>query len=66
MAHLTIDIPEQQLSFFKELVAKLGFKISEHEIPEWHKEIVRERIKKSNPDDLMDWDQAKDQFNFSK
>jgi len=31
-----------------------------YEIPEWHKEIVRARIKEidSNPDLLLDWDEV--------
>ena len=66
MAHLTIDIPEQQLNFFKELVSKLGFKIAEQDVPEWQKEIVRKRIEESNPDELINWDTAKNQFNIPK
>lgn len=66
MTRVTLDIPEQQLNFFKELVAKHGFKISENEIPEWQKDIVRKRIKESNPDKLIDWETAKKQLNLSK
>jgi hypothetical protein len=34
------------------------------EIPEWHKEIVLERLKKhiENPDDVLDWEEVKDSF----
>ena len=33
-------------------------------IPDWHKEIVLERIQKSeeNPERLLDWDDVKDNF----
>lgn len=34
------------------------------EVPEWHKEIVRQRMKdhKQNPDNVLDWDDVKDNF----
>lgn len=65
MKQLTINIPDNQYSFFLELVEKLGFeKVEELDIPEEHKTIVRERMKKSsqNPDRLLDWDQVQDNF----
>jgi hypothetical protein len=36
------------------------------EVPEWHKEIVRKRLEdyKKNPDNVMDWDEVKDNFNL--
>ena len=33
-------------------------------IPEWHKEIVLEREKKSKPELLLDWDKVKNSFNL--
>ncbi len=33
-------------------------------VPEWHKEIVLEREKKSNPELLLDWDKVKNSFNL--
>lgn len=65
MKQLTLNIPDNQYSFFLELVEKLGFeKVEEPNIPEEHKMIVRERMKKSsqNPDRLLDWDQVQDNF----
>jgi len=34
------------------------------EVPEWHKDIVRKRLDdyKKNPDNVMDWDEVKDNF----
>ena len=32
------------------------------EVPEWHKTIVRERIKNSKPENLLDWDSVKNDF----
>ena len=65
MKQITLNIPDNQYSFFLELVQKLGFaKVEELDIPEEHKAIVRERMKKSsqNPDRLLDWDQVQDNF----
>ena len=65
MKKVTLHIPDNQYSFFLELVQKLGFaKIEEPAIPEEHKEIVRERMKKSKqtPDRLLDWEHVQDNF----
>ena len=65
MKKLTVHVPDNQYSFFMELVQKLGFvKVEEQEISEEHKAIVRERIKKSsqNPDRLFDWEDVQDNF----
>ena len=53
-----------------ELINLLGFEIvkkTEIEIPEEHKELVRKRIQKSNqnPEQLLDWDEVKDNFKLS-
>jgi Zn-dependent peptidase ImmA (M78 family) len=36
------------------------------EIPDWQKNIVRERMEKyqKNPDRVLDWDEVKDKFNL--
>ena len=48
-----------------ELVKQLGFEVAgEIEIPEEHKKIVRERIKKTIPEDLVPWEEARKQFKF--
>ena len=65
MKEVILKIPEKKYEFFMELVKQLGFEVTkELEIPEEHKAIVRERIKKSNqdPSQLLDWDEVKDNF----
>ena len=66
MKEITLKIPEDRLSFFKDLMMQLGFEISNDfiEIPEEHKAIVRQRSKmsKENPDILLNWDDVKDSF----
>ena len=67
MKEVTLKIPDKKLSFFMELIEHLGFEITkEIEIPEEHKTIVRERIKKSrqNPGRLVDWEKVQDNFKF--
>ena len=46
-----------------ELMQSLGFeKTDELHIPEAHKSIVRGRIKKSNPDQLVTWQEARERL----
>ncbi len=46
----------------KEIQGKTG--TEELPIPEEHKAIVRERIRNSNPDDLIPWEEARKQLRF--
>ena len=65
MKHITLSIKDNKYSFFKELVKNLDFvKITDEDIPEEHKKIVRKRIKNSSPDKLLDWDKAKSKLKF--
>ena len=67
MKEVTLKIPDQKFDFFMNLVKELGFEESEKvEIPEEHKKVVRERVKKSedNPQRLVEWDEVKDNFKF--
>ena len=67
MKEVTLKIPDQKFDFFMNLVKELGFEVSEKvEIPEEHKKVVRERVKKSedNPQRLVEWDEVKDNFKF--
>jgi len=65
MKELTVKIPEKKVNFFMELVSQLGIEVSHQiDIPEEHKEIVRDRIKKSNknPEHLLDWNKVQNKF----
>jgi hypothetical protein len=67
MREVTLKIPEEKFEFYMELFEQLGLEAEmEYDIPEEHKEIVRERIKRSNenPELLLDWDTVKDNFDF--
>jgi len=71
MKRVTIKVPEKKLEFFMKLMEELDFKTQEgnvlisddeNDIPEMHKAIVRNRISKSNPEKLLDWDKVQDEF----
>ncbi|MCF8303257.1 MAG: hypothetical protein K9I94_08285 [Bacteroidales bacterium] len=67
MKTIILEIPEEKYEFFIELFEQLGVEVTdEMEIPEEHKEIVRERIKNSNPDDLIPWKEARKQLRFNR
>jgi hypothetical protein len=59
MKQVTLNIPDTQFQFFIELTKKLGFEVEstvDFIIPEWQKELVRERIKNSKPEDYVSWE----------
>ncbi len=66
MKEIILKVPDQKVDFVLELIEHLGLEVSLEimEIPEEHKAIVRERIKKSkeNPQRLLEWEQVKDSF----
>jgi len=58
MKQITVNVPEEKFKFFIELISSLGFTkaattedATDFTVPEFHKKIVRERIKnfKKNP-----------------
>lgn len=66
MAEILIKLPDSQLSFFKSLVKKLGYIVSQKEgdttIPDWQKEVVKNRIDNLKEENLKDWDEVKKSF----
>ncbi|MFN0048462.1 MAG: hypothetical protein ACKVOU_05005 [Cytophagales bacterium] len=46
------------------VIEEQALRLSDNEIPEWQKNIVRERIRKAkeNPDLMLDWEQIKNTF----
>jgi len=65
---ITVNIPDNQLQFFKELIERLDYSFTqeEPEITENQKEIVRERLKKigKSTNSLTDWNIAKQKLKF--
>lgn len=69
MKEVAIKIPDNKLNFIIELLSQLGIEVShKYDIPEEHMNIVRDRMAKSDvdPDRLVDWDNAKDQFKLDE
>ena len=63
MTRFTIDIPDEKVLFFKELIKNLGLE-KDIDIREDQKQIVLDRIKKSknNPELLLEWEDIKNDF----
>jgi hypothetical protein len=66
---LTLNIPDNSSSKAIPLIAYLKsldfLTVEEDEnisIPEWHQQIVNDRIKNSNSEELLDWETVKDTF----
>ena len=67
MKEVTIKVPEEQYRFFMELLQQLGLEATDEEtfeVPELHKDIVRNRLKTLNLENLKDWDEVKGKFTF--
>jgi len=68
MIPITVALPENKLTFFKELVTSLNFKAIDvsadvdFDIPEPCKKMVLERKKNSKPENWLRWDEVKDNF----
>lgn len=65
MKEIILRIPDEKVDFVLELIEELGLERTDDlEIPEAHKEIILERIRKSkeNPDRLLNWEDVKDTF----
>ena len=57
MAEIFVKVPENQVSFVLDLLKKLGYTVANDqdiEVPDWHKEVIRKRIKNSNKDSFVD------------
>lgn len=59
MKEITLKVPDTKLRFFMELFKQLGL---EDVIPKRHQEIVLDRIQNTKEEDLLNWDDIKDDF----
>jgi hypothetical protein len=65
MREVTLKIKDKQYNFFMELVQQLGIEVTDEvSIPEEHKAIVRDRIRTSNLDEIIPWDEARTKLTF--
>jgi len=62
-----LKIPDERYRFVMELIDNLGLEVgSDVEIPEWQKNVVRERMAeyKADPSVAIPWDEVKDSFDL--
>lgn len=63
MKEITLKVPDNKLRFFMELINQLGLEIKDDDlIPKKHQEIVLDRIQNTKEEDLLNWDDIKDDF----
>lgn len=67
--HLTINVSDSKINQLIDLLSKNfgAVTVTEAEdfvVPEWHKEIVRERIQNTKQEDYVPWEQARKQLKF--
>lgn len=64
MKEITLKVPDTKLRFFMELFKQLGLEIKDEElvISKKHQEIVMDRIQNTKEEDLLNWDDIKDDF----
>jgi hypothetical protein len=66
MHEITIKVPDQKIRFFMELIQNLGIEvIGGSEIPEFQKELVRDRIRNSKVENLVSWEEARKKLSTS-
>ena len=70
MKQFAVTIPDNKEALFIELMKNLSFvkgieKVENMEIPEWHKEIIDERMEnyKENPENYRDWEDVQKEIN---
>lgn len=64
MKEITLKVPDTKLRFFMELFKQLGLEIKDEElvISKEHQDIVMDRIQNTKEEDLLNWDDIKDDF----
>ena len=64
MREITLKVPDTKLRFFMELFKQLGLEVKDEEliISKKHQEIVMDRIQNTKEEELLNWDDIKDDF----
>lgn len=68
MKQIILNIPEQQLDFFMQLIKNLGYEaeLNDFNISEEDKKLVRKRIETAENDSMLTLSEVKRQLNFDK
>ncbi|PIF33655.1 hypothetical protein CLU81_4276 [Flavobacterium sp. 9] len=66
MTQITLNIPDNELSFFMQLIEKFNYEtvINEFSVTEEMKNLLDERRSTSKVDDFIPWNEAKKQLHF--
>jgi hypothetical protein len=66
MTQITLNIPDNELSFFMQLIEKFNYEtvINEFSVTEEMKNLLDERRSTSKVEDFLPWNEAKKQFRF--
>ena len=66
MTQITLNIPDNELSFFMQLIEKFNYEtvINEFSVTEEMKNLLDERRATSKADDFIPWNDAKKQLRF--
>ncbi len=66
MTQITLNIPDNELSFFMQLIEKFNYEtvINEFSVTEEMKNLLDERRATSKADDFIPWNEAKKQLRF--
>jgi hypothetical protein len=66
MTQITLNIPDNELSFFMQLIEKFNYEtvINEFSVSEEMKNLLDERRLTSKEDDFLPWNEAKKQLRF--
>lgn len=67
MAEIFVKVPDNQVLFVLDLLKKLGYAVAndqDFEVPDWHKDIIRQRVKKTSKDNFVDLKTVKKSVRF--
>ena len=66
MTQITLNIPDNELSFFMKLIEKFNYEtvVNDFSLTEEMKNLLDERRTTSKVDDFIPWNDAKKQFRF--
>ena len=66
MTQITLDIPDDELSFFMQLIEKFNYEtvINEFSVTEEMKRLLDDRRATSKSEDFLPWNEAKKQLRF--
>ena len=67
MKQYTIAIPDDKDAFFQEFMKMAGIYVIEGndtDVPQWHIDLVRDRIKNTTEENMLNWDEVKNKIRF--